>query len=141
MTKKGSVRIVKGEESKCLPIECTSYNVSGDATRRVNSGKGDLCDRDMVGWVRFVDRAGTAIVRKAPNGRCGSVKAGWILGVYPREPGTTSLSTLCYVDEIGNPCSSSKAIRSTHCGDFLVFEIPHPPNCPARACTDDYELH
>ncbi|CAF1134776.1 unnamed protein product [Rotaria sordida] len=95
----------------------------------------------MVGWIRFVDRAGTVIVRKAPNGRCGSLKAGWILGVYPTEPGTTSLSTLCYVDEIGNPCSSSKPIRSTHCGDFLVFELPDPPTCPVCACTDDYELH
>ncbi|CAF4145471.1 unnamed protein product, partial [Rotaria sp. Silwood2] len=121
-----------------LPIECTKHNVSGDATRRVGSGKGNLCDRDMVGWMRFVDRAGTAIVRKAPTGRCGGLDAGWILGVYPTEPGATTLSTLCYVDEIGNPCSTSKPIRTTHCGDFLVFEIPAPPDCPTRACTEDY---
>jgi hypothetical protein len=124
-----------------LPVECTSHNVSGDATRRVGSSKGNLCDRNMTGWIRFVDRAGTAIIREAPSGRCRSLEAGWILGVYPTQPGTTTLSTLCYVDEIGNPCSSSKPIRTTHCGDFLVFDLPAPPNCPARACTEDYHFN
>jgi hypothetical protein len=85
----------------------------------------------MMGWIRFVDQAGTAIVRTAPTGRCGGLESGWILGVYPTQPGTTTLSTLCYVDEIGNPCSLSKPIRTTHCGDFLVYELVAPSNCPA----------
>jgi hypothetical protein len=95
----------------------------------------------MVGWIRFVDQAGTVIVRKVPTGHCGALRAGWIRSVYPTEPGTTTLSTLCYVDEIGFSCSTSKPIRATHCGDFLVFGIAAPTNCPARACTEDYKLN
>lgn len=124
-----------------LPIECTVYNVSDDATRRAGTGGGVLCDRDVVGWTRFMDRAGNAIVRQAPAVGCGGQKSGWLLGTYPTEPWTTTLSTLCYTDEIRIPCRSSTPIRTTHCGNFLVFELLSPPFCPARVCTDDYSLN
>ncbi|CAF1056912.1 unnamed protein product [Adineta steineri] len=104
-----------------LPIECTVYNVSDDVTRRTGSGGGMLCDRDFVG--------------------CGGQKSGWLLGTYPTEPWTTTLSTLCYTDEMRTPCRASTPIRTTHCGHFLVFELRSPPFCPARVCTDDYNLN
>jgi hypothetical protein len=123
-----------------IPIECTSYNISDDATRRVGSGGGVLCDRDVVGWTRFIDRAGTAIVRQAPVLGCGGQKAGWFLGTYPTEPWTTKLGSLCYTDELRVPCRFMTAIRTTHCGDFLVFELRSSPVCPARLCTEDYDM-
>jgi hypothetical protein len=124
-----------------LPIECTRYNVSDDATRRVSTGGGTLCDSNVVGWTRFINRAGTAIVRTAPALGCGGQKAGWLLGTYPAKPWTTTLSSLCYTDEMRIPCRFSTPVRTTHCGDFLVFELQPPPFCPARACTEDYDLN
>ncbi|CAF1193403.1 unnamed protein product [Rotaria sordida] len=124
-----------------LPIECTLYNVSDDPSRHVGTGGGTLCDRDLVGWTRFIDRAGNVIVRQAPGIGCGGQKSGWLLGTYPTEPWTTTLSTLCYTDEMRIPCRAWTPIRTTHCGSFLVFELRSPPFCPARVCTDDYNLN
>jgi hypothetical protein len=123
-----------------LPIECTVYNVSDDATRRVGTGGGELCDRHLVGWTRLIDRAGNAIVRQAPQIGCGGQKAGWLLGTFPTVPWTTTLSSLCYTDQMLVSCRASTPVRTTHCGHFLVFDLHSPPFCPARVCTDDYNL-
>ncbi|CAF3874963.1 unnamed protein product, partial [Rotaria sp. Silwood1] len=98
-----------------------------DATRRAGTGGGVLCDRDLVGWTRFIDRAGTVIVRQAPSIGCGGQKAGWLLSTFPTEPWTGTLSSLCYTDKMPIPCRTSTSIRITHCGEFLVFELPPPP--------------
>jgi hypothetical protein len=117
------------------------HNVSDDPMRRVGAGGGVLCDRDMMGWTRFIDRAGTVIARQPPAIGCGGQKAGWLLGTYPTEPWTTTLSSLCYTEEARIPCRFSTPVRTTHCGDFLVFELRAPLSCPARVCTEDYELN
>ena len=121
-------------------MQCTNYTISDDASRRVGSGGGSLCDNNVVGWTRFINRAGNAIVRQVPSVGCGGQKAGWLLGAYPTEPWTTTFGSLCYKDETRVSCRISTPIRTTHCGDFLVFELSSPPFCPARVCTDDYDL-
>ena len=117
------------------------YNVSDDATRRAGTGGGGLCDHHLFGWTRFIDRAGNAIVREAPSIGCGGQKAGWLLGILPDEPWTTTLSSLCYTDEMRTSCRTSTPVRTTHCGHFFVFELHPPPLCPARVCTGDYNLN
>ncbi|CAF3422308.1 unnamed protein product [Rotaria sp. Silwood2] len=86
-------------------------------------------------------QTGTAIVRQPPTIGCGGQEAGWLLGTFSKEPWTTTLSSLWYTDEMCIPCRASTPIRTTHCGEFLVFELRPPPFYPARVCTEDYDLN
>ncbi len=49
---------------------------------------------------------------------------------------------MCYVSVDGTRCAriAAEAVRVTHCGAFLVFDMPVAPECPLRACTIDQRM-
>ena len=49
---------------------------------------------------------------------------------------------MCYASPAGSPCAriAIQPVQVTHCGHFLVFNLPVAPECPLRACTIDYDV-
>ena len=149
-----SVYGLSEQSSECDDIE---YNILDDPNRNAETGEyADLCDVETTwtkapdwhgpGWYRMKEPAGTVIPENVINvNKCGTYSPGWLNGTHPKNVGEVVNRRVCYnyeghfeepVDYKNDPqCYRHSDIKIKNCGDFYLYELPEPSDCPLRYCS------
>lgn len=123
-----------------FPVECRNYTVLDSAGRAVESGTGNLCDRDLqVGrWYRLEGSGGTRFITSNPrvDNRCGTDATGYLTGGNPSPADGVVQRNVCYYF-LRNNCWSSSALRMRNCGGYYVYNFTAvTQSCGAALCTE-----
>jgi hypothetical protein len=68
-----------------------------------------------------------------PTMRCGTLATGWLSENHPTANGSISRRRVCF-NWLENCCNWYIDIWVRHCGEFYIYQLPHPPVCKGRYC-------
>ncbi|XP_032692060.1 pancreatic secretory granule membrane major glycoprotein GP2 [Lontra canadensis] len=119
---------------------CQNYTHLDEPSRSTEyTGKGQLCDRDMNGWYRFVGDGGVRLPETCvPAYRCKTDAPMWLNGTHPTiEEGIVSRTACAHWSS--NCCLWKTEVQVKAClGEFHVYRLQGTPKCNLRYCTDPY---
>ena len=70
-----------------------------------------------------------------PKFHCGTYGPGWLDGDHPMPQDGRVMRRICFHLE-GECCKEWKMIQIRNCGNFMVYHLEPPPECPMRYCGD-----
>ena len=119
--------------------ECTDYKeLSGPfRTFTYYNASLEMCDDHLQrGWYRFLRQAGRMMPTNCvPKFHCGTYGPGWLDGDHPMPQDGRVMRRICFHLE-GECCKEWKMIQIRNCGNFMVYHLEPPPECPMRYCGD-----
>lgn len=119
--------------------ECTDYKeLSGPfRTFTYYNASLEMCDDHLQrGWYRFLRQAGRMMPTNCvPKFHCGTYGPGWLNGDHPMPQDGRVMRRICFHLE-GECCKEWKMIQIRNCGNFMVYHLEPPPECPMRYCGD-----
>ena len=133
----GSTSTTISIEISDLPIQCLSYtSISGDDRYKALTNTTTLCDNTVMNgsWVRFTGTYSQLSTSSAGYSLCNTSATGYLNTALPSTRGQVVSGTVCYHWTTSN-CEFSNTIQITHCGTYFVYQLPIPPNCSLRYCT------
>ncbi|XP_004460626.2 pancreatic secretory granule membrane major glycoprotein GP2 [Dasypus novemcinctus] len=117
---------------------CQNYTLLDDVSRSTEySGGGQLCDRDLQGWYRFVGQGGVRLPETCvPVNRCQTAAPLWLNGTHPSVGEGIVNHTAC-AHWSGNCCLWKTEVAAKACvGGYHVYRFQGTPECDLRYCTD-----
>jgi hypothetical protein len=119
-----------------LPAQCASYtSINGD-DRTASSTGSVFCDNGLVNsWVRFTGTNTKLLTTLVADNSCNSHATGWMTTANPSTIGVSTAATVCY-NWSGTNCNWSNGINVTNCAGYYVYQLPAPPSCNLRYCTE-----
>lgn len=117
---------------------CQNYTRLDDPSRSTeNTVKGQLCDKDLRGWFRFVGEGGVRMPEACvPGQRCQTDAPMWLKEAHPvLEDGPVTRTACAHWS--GNCCYWSSKVQVQACpGGYYVYKLDGTPLCNLRYCTD-----
>ncbi|KAM7148492.1 pancreatic secretory granule membrane major glycoprotein GP2-like [Molossus nigricans] len=125
------------EPPLCLD-PCQNHTRLDDPSRSIeNTEKPSKCDRDLLGWFRFVGQGGTRMPETCvPVSRCQTDAPMWLEGGHPiLGEGAVTRSACAHWS--GNCCYWNTPVQVMACpGGYHVYRLKGSPSCNLRYCTD-----
>ena len=99
------------------------------------------CDEELKSsWYRFTGDAGFQMANKCMrtgDTACSALGAGWLVGSHPTiEEGVVSRG-VCFRTR-SSCCSSTINIKVKNCGQYMIYYLIAPENCPYRYCSSKH---
>ncbi|KAJ6659763.1 hypothetical protein lerEdw1_018479 [Lerista edwardsae] len=123
--------------SRSCPNPCTTHSVLNQYWRSTSYGSGANCDKDKIGWYRFVGSGGERMPETCvPSNKCNTNASMWLKGSHPTTTVGTVTRTAC-ASWLGDCCQWSSTVEIKACpGGYYVYRLYGTPECYLSYCTD-----
>ena len=119
---------------------CFEYKNLSDLQRKRSSETPlhkDSCDRELLGWYRFVGAAGTKMpITPVAAHRCGGTWSGWLHGTHPTVEHGAVPKRVCF-STLSEDCKYETQIYVKNCLSYYIYKLHKPPQCESRYCGTD----